>query len=360
MKYFASISAVTAVGAAIGLATTNYVNGFSVSSPRTACIVGSSSKSPLFSNGASQKRQARISDTILMAAAESESDTPVTKKKTLADLREEGGPLSFNTPIGALNLFAIYYFFVSVGLGIPWFVSVKIWQFLHFISGGRFDPKRRIPITIGHIWGMTVLRLTRCYPVIKNREIVNEFFKKKEGEVGGKPVMFVANHCSWMDIPFLGAVMGWRNYKIVSKKELGKVPILGGALYAGGHVLVDRTDRRSQIKTLKQGINYLKDDKFIMATFPEGTRSRTGRMIDFKAGAFKMAHKAGAPVIPLSIVNSHKVMPIQWMMAMRPAYPLAEVIVHEPIRSDDKTEDELVDAVRKVMIDGLPEGQRPL
>ena len=106
---------------------------------------------------------------------------------------------------------------------------------------------------------MTVLRLTRCYPVIKNREIVNEFFKKKEGEIGGKPVMFVANHCSWMDIPFLGAVMGWRNYKIVSKKELGKVPILGGALYAGGHVLVDRTDRRSQIKTLKQGINYLKD-----------------------------------------------------------------------------------------------------
>lgn len=359
MKYLASLSAATVVVAAIGFVTTNSVHGFSVLSSYTASMAGSR-KSSLFSNGVLEKQQARNSDMVLMAAAESESGLPVKTKKTLAELRKEGGPFSFDTPIGALNLFAIYYFFVSVSLGIPWFIFVKIWQFLHWFSRGRFDPERRIPITIGHAWGMAVLRLTRCYPVIKNREIINNFFKKKEGEDGRKPVMFVANHCSWMDIPFLGAVMGWRNYKIVSKKELGKVPILGGALYAGGHVLVDRTDRRSQIKTLKQGISYLKNEKFIMATFPEGTRSRTGRMIDFKAGAFKMAHKAGAPVIPLSIVNSDKIMPIQWMMAMRPAHPLAEVIVHEPISSDDKTEDELVDAVRKVMIEGLPENQRPL
>jgi len=360
MKHSASLSAVAGAAVVIGLATTNSIHAFSVSSPRTAPIVGSSSRSPLFSSRGWEKQQARIADTSLLAAAESESGPPSEKKKTWAELREEGGPLTFNTPIGALNPYALYYFFVSVALGIPWFCLCKTWQFLHWISGGRFDPRRRIPITVGHTWGMLLLRLTRCYPVIKNREIVQEFFKKNKGDDEGKPVMFVANHCSWMDIPFLGAVMGWRNYKIVSKKELGKVPILGTALYAGGHIMVDRTDRRSQIKTLKQGINYLKDDKFIMATFPEGTRSRSGRMMGFKAGAFKMAHKAGAPVIPLSIVNSDKIMPLQWMMAMRPAYPLAEVIVHEPISSFDKTEDELVDAVRKVMIEGLPENQRPL
>eukprot|EP00536_Pseudo-nitzschia_multiseries_P017253 jgi/Psemu1/224249/e_gw1.1451.25.1 len=172
--------------------------------------------------------------------------------------------------------------------------------------------------------------------------------------------MFVANHCSWMDIPFLGATMGWRNYKIVSKKELGIVPILGTALRSGGHIMVDRDDRRSAIKTLKQGIEYLKNDGFTLATFPEGTRSRSGRMMDFKAGAFKMAHKAGAPVFPISIVNSDKVMPTGWMMAMRPAYKLAKVVVHPPISSNDKTEDELVEAVRKSMIEGLPENQRPL
>lgn len=70
--------------------------------------------------------------------------------------------------------------------------------------------------------------------------------------------MFVANHNSWMDIPFTGLAVGWRNYKLVSKKELGIVPILGTAIRVGGNIMVDRLDRRSQIKTLKQGINYLK------------------------------------------------------------------------------------------------------
>ena len=48
------------------------------------------------------------------------------------------------------------------------------------------------------------------------------------------------------------------SYKLVSKKELGIVPILGTSIKIGGHIMVDRTDRRSQLKTLKQGINYLK------------------------------------------------------------------------------------------------------
>ena len=61
--------------------------------------------------------------------------------------------------------------------------------------------------------------------------------------------------------------MGWRNYKIVSKKELGRVPILGTAIYAGGHIMVDRVDRRSQIRTLKQGINYLKDVRQLFLRF---------------------------------------------------------------------------------------------
>jgi len=108
------------------------------------------------------------------------------------------------------------------------------------------------------------MRLTRCYPVIQNRELVTEFFKKNEGSEKKNNAMFVANHCSWMDIPFIGAVMGWRNYKIVAKKELGIVPILGTAIVAGGHIMVDRTDRRSQIRTLKQGINYLKVRAFVI------------------------------------------------------------------------------------------------
>ena len=96
------------------------------------------------------------------------------------------------------------------------------------------------------------MHLSRSYPEIENLEILEKFYK------AGQPAMFVANHNSWMDIPFLGATIGWRNYKMISKKELGRVPILGTAIKVAGNIMVDRTDRRSQIKTLKQGINYLK------------------------------------------------------------------------------------------------------
>jgi len=276
------------------------------------------------------------------------------KKKTLKELRAEGGPFTFNTPIGALNLFAIYYGVISLALGLPWLISLKACQFLYFITRGRFDPKRRLPVFFSHVWGVLVLRLSRSYPEMENLDILEKFYKE------GRPAMFVANHCSWMDIPFLGATIGWRNYKIVSKKELGMVPILGSAIVAGGNIMVDRTDRRSQLRTLKQGINYLKKEGIHLCTFPEGTRSRTGRLMKFKNGAFKMAHKAGAPVIPLSIINSHKVMPTGWMFSMKPSYGTAKIVVHEPVESEGKTEEELAEAVRNSMIEGLGDDQKPL
>ena len=172
--------------------------------------------------------------------------------------------------------------------------------------------------------------------------------------------MFVANHSSWMDIPFLGGLIGWRNYKLISKKELGRVPILGKAIKVGGHIMVDRSDRRSQLKTLKQGINLLNKDGVHLCTFPEGTRSRTGRLMPFKNGAFKMAYKAEAPVIPITISGADKCMPAHWMFPYRPAHPNSKVVVHKPIESKGKTEEELADAVREAMIAGLPEDMRPL
>jgi 1-acyl-sn-glycerol-3-phosphate acyltransferase len=174
-----------------------------------------------------------------------------------------------------------------------------------------------------------------------------------------RSAMFVANHNSWMDIPFLGGTIGWRNYKIISKAELGRVPILGKSIVVGGHIMLDRSSRKSSIRTLKQGINYLKDGVHL-CTFPEGTRTRTGRLMPFKNGAFKMAYKAGAPVIPLSIVGSEKAMPVHWMFPYRASRPVTRVIIHKPIESVGKTEDELAEAVRAAIISGLPEEQRPL
>mmetsp|Transcript_10673 Transcript_10673/g.10776 ORF Transcript_10673/g.10776 Transcript_10673/m.10776 type:complete len:189 (-) Transcript_10673:428-994(-) len=179
-------------------------------------------------------------------------------------------------------------------------------------------------------------------------------------------VMFVANHNSWLDIPLMGATIGWRNYKFVAKHELRKIPIMGDAISLGENILVHRTDRKSQIKALKGGIQWLKNGVHL-CTFPEGTRSRGGRLMEFKQGAFVMAQKAGVPIVPLSIVSTAKVMPCHWMFPFSSTRSIGsgsacgvKVVVHKPISSVDKTNDELCTAARQAIISGLPEEQRPL
>lgn len=276
-----------------------------------------------------------------------------TKKEKRKELiRAEGGPLAFDTKYGALNPYAIYYGLVSILLGLVWYVALSAMQLVYLVTGNRFDRKRRIPIFLNHLWGTCLLRLTGAFPVIENRDVLLDFYKQK------KAAMFIANHNSWMDIPYLGATIGWRNYKFVAKKELEKVPILGKAIALAMNVCVDRSNRRSQIKTLKSGMQWLKDGVHL-CTFPEGTRSRSGRLMKFKNGAFKMAHKIQAPVVPLSIVASGKVMPSHWMFPLRPGRQLCKVVVHDPIDSVGKTEEELATEVRDAIIKGLPKDQLP-
>ena len=71
------------------------------------------------------------------------TDSGKRNKKSWKELRKEGGPFTLNTPIGALNPFALYYFFVSVGLGIPWFFICKFLQMMYWITGNRFDKQVR-------------------------------------------------------------------------------------------------------------------------------------------------------------------------------------------------------------------------
>ena len=87
--------------------------------------------------------------------------------------------------------------------------------------------------------------------------LVYQMRKNASSYCSGQAAMFVSNHNSWMDIPFLGHTIGWKNYKFVAKKELEKVPILGKAIQVAKNVLLDRSDRRSQLLTLKQGMKWL-------------------------------------------------------------------------------------------------------
>ena len=80
----------------------------------------------------------------------------------------------------------------------------------------------------------------------------------------------------------------------------------------------------------------------------------------FKDGAFKMAHKAGAPAIPIAIVGAQKAHPPHWMFPYKPTRNMSKVVVCEPIESVGITESELSSKVRNALIEALPEDQRPL
>jgi 1-acyl-sn-glycerol-3-phosphate acyltransferase len=92
------------------------------------------------------------------------------------------------------------------------------------------------------------------------------------------------------------------------KKELRKLPFLGKIMRLGGFVFIDRKDRASALQGMEEAVAQMKEGHSFIA-FPEGTRSRTGRMGPFKKGPFIMALQAGVPIIPMTISGSYEVMP---------------------------------------------------
>lgn len=105
------------------------------------------------------------------------SDAAISKQRKEL-IRQEGGRFAFDTKFGALNPFAIYYGLTAVLLGLPWFLALSLYQVVRAATGGRFDRLRRIPIFINQMWGVTLLRLTRCYPLMEHKDILQKFYKE--------------------------------------------------------------------------------------------------------------------------------------------------------------------------------------
>lgn len=115
------------------------------------------------------------------------------------------------------------------------------------------------------------------------------------------PRVFVCNHQSQLDIPAVVAGVE-EGVGFVAKKELGRIPILAFWMRAVGCVFIDRSDRHGARKALEKAARGLGSRPLVV--FPEGTRSKTGRLLPLKLGGLRMALLAGARIIPLHIHNS--------------------------------------------------------
>ena len=162
----------------------------------------------------------------------------------------------------------------------------------------------------------------------------------------GKTYVFVANHQSIYDIPILFWALPFQ-LRIIAKQSLGNVPFLGWHLRRTGHMLVDR--RRPDRAKIFGWASRLTSSGLSLIVFPEGTRSRSGRVGTFKGGSFFLALQAGLPVVPLSVVGSRHVM-LKGRLATYPGD--VKLVVHEPIDTrgfEDTDPKEFAERVRAVI-----------
>jgi len=144
------------------------------------------------------------------------------------------------------------------------------------------------------------------------------------------PYVVVGNHLSQADPPIIARVP-WE-MKWIAKKALFDLPVAGWLLRLSGDICVDRTDKTSRAQALSTARGYLEADCSVMF-FPEGTRSRDGRVHRFSDGAFRLAVKAGVPILPIAIDGTHEALP-KHSLWFDPDAPPIHVKVLEPVDTD--------------------------
>lgn len=157
-----------------------------------------------------------------------------------------------------------------------------------------------------------------------------------------RPVVYISNHQSWFDILALaGTIPG--TLRFVAKKEMARIPLLGAAMKASGHIYIDRQNRAQAIEAYEEVAGWIRDG-LSTVVFPEGTRSRTGRLLPFKKGPFVLALAAQVPVVPVYVSNTFQILPKAHLL-LRPQ----PVTIHfgEPIATAGMTYDDRETLLRR-------------
>lgn len=171
----------------------------------------------------------------------------------------------------------------------------------------------------------------------------------KENITPGQSYVFVANHSSMFDV-FL--IYGWLPvvFKWLMKKELRKIPFVGTACKAAGHIFVDRSNAKASAQSLND-IKKQLHNGVSTVIFPEGTRTADGQLGRFHSGAFRIAFDLGLPVIPLSLSGCYSVQRKGEIFAHR--HPV-HMHIGKPIditRCEDKNE--AIEIVRQAVENGM-------
>ena len=168
----------------------------------------------------------------------------------------------------------------------------------------------------------------------------------KENIDSSKGNLYISNHASYLDI-FVQLAKLPDNVRMVYKNEINKVPLLGWAMLAAGFISLDRLNIRNAMRSLDKAAQKIKKGLSIVI-YPEGTRTETGDVGEFKRGMFILADKSQADIIPVSLSNTFNLMKSGSMRV----YPgTVNMVIGKPVKYiKDKR---LLNRIRETVINNL-------
>lgn len=193
------------------------------------------------------------------------------------------------------------------------------------------------------LWGRICVGLSRSKVEVTGAE------KLPEGNV-----LYVGNHQGYYDIPLLLGYLP--KYKaFVAKIELSKIPALSMWMRTMGCLFLDRGNLKQSLKVILQGIDQLKAGDTLVI-FPEGTRSKSFKMGEFKKGSLKLGIKANVPIVPITIMGSYGMFEEKMQFQKKDV----KIIIHDPIYPDQLSKEEqndLSETVRNIIVEPIKDFQ---
>jgi len=232
------------------------------------------------------------------------------------------------------------------------FVLVSSGAVVYLLLSLLLLPWRPLRIRIGNVYGKilgpSVTRILGIRTRVRHRERLS----------GSSPAIYITNHTSILDvlIAMWLCPMGGCG---IAKKEIARIPFFGWAYRLSGHLLIDRGDREGAIAALSETAEFVHRHRLSIWIWPEGTRSRDGRLLSFRKGFVHMALATGLPVVPVVLHGAHERVPDR-SFTLIPGE--LEVGVLEPIDTRGwkrETVDEHVEQVQAIVGQALPPAQRP-
>lgn len=219
-----------------------------------------------------------------------------------------GGNLLFRTLLAwIVGLFLTLLFFIPVP----------------FI--GILDRSGRVIHYIGSIWSGILLFLCGVKVEVEGLENL----------LKDMPQVLISNHQEAFDIPVLHAFLPIQ-YRWISKEQVFKIPIIGWTMSLAGYIKMDRSSSRTAYRALEDAAERLKDGISVLI-FPEGTRSKSDHINDFKRGPFLIAIRSKVPIVPISIKGTHAIMRdgLPWIHPSK-----VKIFIGSPVSTDDLHEKE--------------------